>query len=120
MANEKNDIASLAADVASFIERAAPVLDKTAKLDTALGQKLPQVVGRLVELGVIPANMKQAKLTQFSEDPSLVCDLLLKVASRVAAPSTMGGPGEVSAPAIEKMSADDAFKHNVLNATRRA
>ena len=120
MATESKEIVSqLTSEVTSFIERAAPVLDKTAKLDAALGTKLPQVVEKLASLGVIPQNMKQAKLAQFAGDPSQLCDLLLKVASRVAAPG-MGAPADAPAGDVSGMSADERFVHNMAGMSRRA
>jgi hypothetical protein len=121
MATEKQDtVKALTAEVTSFIEQAAPVLDKTAKLDTALESKLPGLMDRLVALQIVPSNMKQAQLAKFREDPSLLCDLMTKVAGRLAAPTKMGGSGDISAPAVETMSADEKFVHNVLGAVRRA
>lgn len=115
---EKNELSELTTEVTSFIERAAPVLDKTAKLDASLGEKLPGVVNKLVELNIIDGTMKEAKLQQFNEDPSLVCDLLLKVASRIAAPTSLGGPGDISA-APASQNAEDAFVQRVLGSVRR-
>lgn len=120
MADNPTEIVSqLTGEVTSFIERAAPVLDKTAKLDEALGAKLPQVVEKLASLGMIPQNMKQAKLAQFSADPSQLCDLLMKVATRVAAPG-MGAPADAPSGDTTGMTADERFVHNMAGLSRRA
>lgn len=117
--SKDNKMEKFASEAVSFIERAAPVLDKAARVDAAFSDKLPQVVDRMVEMGIIQGSMKQAKLQQFSDDPSSVCDLLLKVASRVAEPTTMGKAAEKVDLSTKPLSADEQFVQTMLGASRQ-
>ena len=117
MSNESKGMSKVAAEAVSFIERAAPVLDKAAKLEASFSGKLPQVVDAMVSIGAIKDNMKQAKLIQFKDDPSAVCDLLLSIASRVETPTSMGKAAEKQDPE-KPMNADEYFVHRMLSGRR--
>ena len=103
--------------VATFVATATPIMEKWAAVERAISGKSEEVVDFLVQQGIIPTEVKDAKVLQFKSSPEAILDTLKETAAMVK-PAALGGPVEVEKPSRVrggKSEADLAFERTLLN-----
>ena len=99
--------------IASYVKDTQPIIEKQAKFDKALADRVTGVVDVMVQHGCVHPHLKEAKVRELVAEPTKLMDELEKLASKVQVAS-VGGPvahiKEASAQGADgKQSASQVF-----------
>lgn len=98
--------------VANYIEVAGSIINGAEALEQKLAAAVPGAVDGLVDQGILSPHMKEAKVKEFTNDPSEMAQSMTKLAAAASVRKPIGeGADETH---LEVKSADEVFLDTLM------
>ena len=100
--------------ISDFVAASEGHLNKQASFEKAAGQEIEEIVGNLVNAGVIDPSLKEASITAMKEDPVEVISCLKKASEYVELAQSTGNEATDKSASAPEMKADERFEQILL------